>query len=159
MKARLVAGVRVPAPPSSGQAAVELVALLPLLVAVVAAVTAVFAAGAAGESARAAAHAAAVAMLQERDPRQAAEAALGERRGRLAAVRVRGDRVTVTVRPRFPIPAVSKLLKTTATVATGVVPGPAAPRARTPAPTASALSVTSPERGGDGRSARPRGGR
>jgi hypothetical protein len=93
-----------------GQATVELVGLLPLLLAVALAVFAVLAAGAAKEAARAAAQAGAVAMLQDRDPKAAARAAVPDwARGRVD-VAVRGRSVRVVVRPRTPVAVLDRRL-------------------------------------------------
>jgi hypothetical protein len=117
------------------------VALLPLLAVVAGAVLSVFAAGAASEAADAAAHSAAVALLQGRDPAAAARASLEAWPKRRTAVTVRGDRVTVTVRPAVPLLAKALEARTVADVVA------AAPRVA-PAPARD-------PRGGDGRSARP----
>jgi hypothetical protein len=79
--------------------------LLPLLLAVGLAVYAVLAAGRAEEAAGGAAEAGAAALLQGREPRSAARAALpGWPAGR-AKVRVEGRRVTVRVTPVGPFGA------------------------------------------------------
>ena len=83
----------------SGQASVELIAVLPLALLVTVVVAQVLAVGAARELAGGAAAAGAAALLQDRDPRAEARAALpGWSRGRVT-VTVRGRRVTVRVRP------------------------------------------------------------
>jgi Flp pilus assembly protein TadG len=83
-----------------GQAAVELVGLLPLLAAVALGAFTAVAAQAAREQAAQGAEAGAVALLQARDPEEAARAAVPHRRARVA---VDGHRVTVAVRPRVPL--------------------------------------------------------
>ena len=100
-----------------GQATVELVALLPLLLLVALAAGAFVAAQSAGEQAGQAAQAGAMALLQGGDPRAAARAALP--RHAHATVAVRGRRVTVRVRPTFPIPGLARLLTATATADAG----------------------------------------
>jgi Flp pilus assembly protein TadG len=94
-----------------GQATVELVALLPLLAAVALAAFTAVAAQAAHEQASQAAEAGAVAILQARDPADAARAAVPHGRTRVA---VDGHRVTVTVRPRVPLLAARLEAKVTA---------------------------------------------
>jgi len=122
-----------------GQATVEAVALLPLLVAVAAAVLCVLAAGAAAEAAGAGAQAGAVALLQGGQPEDAVRRALPGWQRRAITVRVRGGRVTVTVRPRLPVGRLAAALAATASASAG-----AAPASATPAPAA--------VRGGDGAS-------
>ena len=84
-----------------GQASVELTALLPLLALVALAAYTVLAARTAHEQAGAAAEAGAIALLQDRNPRTAARAALPP--GGRAAIALHGSRVQVTVRPRVPL--------------------------------------------------------
>ena len=129
---------------ASGQASVEAVTLLPLLAVVVAAVLAVFAAGAASEAADAAAHSAAVALLQGGDPKAAARETLDDCPRRATRVDVQGARVTVTVRPRVPIPFLAAALEARTTADTATAARPAQPAPTRPEP-----------RGGDGRAARP----
>ena len=86
-----------------GQATVELTALLPLLAMVALSAYAVLAARAAGEQAGASAGAAAIALIQDRDPRAAADEALPRPYRRGAVVTVAGRRVTVAVTPRVPL--------------------------------------------------------
>jgi hypothetical protein len=90
-----------------GQATVELVGALPLVVLVAVAAGQLLAAGAAREAAAGAAEAGAVALLQGRDPRGAADAALpGWSKGR-DAIEVSGRRVRVRVRPRVVLPGLA----------------------------------------------------
>jgi hypothetical protein len=97
-----------------GQASVELVALLPLVLVVLLAVAQVLAAGLGRSLARDAARAGAVAVLQERDPRAAARAAVpGWVRARLV-VRRAGRVVTVRLRPPGLLPGLSRRLETRA---------------------------------------------
>ena len=86
-----------------GQATVELTALLPLLAIVALSAYAVLAARTADEQAGAAAEAAAIALIQERDPREAAGEALPPAVRRSATVAIAGRRITVTVTPRVPL--------------------------------------------------------
>lgn len=119
-----------PALRQDGQASVELVALLPLIVAVVVGAATVVAAGAAHRAAMAAAQAGALAVLQGRDPADAARAALAGWPPRHRVVRVREGRVTVTVRPRIPAVRIAALLAATSTADAGTlaVGPPVAPR-------------------------------
>ena len=90
---------------TAGQSTVEVIGLLPLLLAVGLGVFALLSAGAAREAASGAAEAGAVALLQGRDARAAARAALpGWPRGG-ARVSVAGRRVTVAVTPSGPFGA------------------------------------------------------
>jgi hypothetical protein len=101
----------------TGQATVELVALLPLLLLAGLAGAVIVSSHSAGEQAGQAAHAGAIAVLQDGDPRAAAREALPAAvRGR-AAITVTGDRVTVRVRPRVPLPALAGPLTAEATAA------------------------------------------
>jgi hypothetical protein len=84
-----------------GQATVELVAVLPLVLAAAFAGAAVLAAHTAQDRADDAARAGAMALLQGGDPLHAARELL--RPGERGGVRVQGNRVTVTVRPRLPL--------------------------------------------------------
>ena len=88
-----------------GQATVELVALLPLLLLAGLAGAMVLASQSADEQAGQAAHAGAIAVIQGGDPRQAAREALPASARRRATITVSGNRVTVRVRPRVPLPA------------------------------------------------------
>lgn len=107
---------------TSGQATIELVALLPLLAAVAVGVLQLLAAGAAEEVADGAAEAGAVALLQDRDPRDAVRESLpGWSRDR-SEVSVQGRRIRVEVRPRGPVSALSRRLIATATADAGPEP-------------------------------------
>lgn len=123
-----------------GQASLEVVLLIPLLVVVVAAVAQVLAAGSAREDAAAAAEAGAVALLQDADPKEAVEHALGDAAERSDFV-VDGHHVRVTVRPRAFAAPLADLLAATAHADAGEE-GDAARR----------IVV----RGGDGEGSRPR---
>ena len=90
---------------SSGQSTVEVIGLLPLLLAVGLGVCSLLSAGAAEQAAGGAAEAGAVALLQGRDARAAARAALDDWPSRRTRVVVRGRRVTVRVTPRGPLGA------------------------------------------------------
>ena len=90
---------------SSGQSTVEVIGLLPLLLAVGLGVYSLLSAGAAEQAAGGAAEAGAVALLQGRDARAAARAALDDWPSRRTRVMVRGRRVTVRVTPRGPLGA------------------------------------------------------
>jgi hypothetical protein len=107
---------------SGGQASVELVALLPLLAAVVLGALTAVAAQAAHEQAGQAAEAGAVALLQARDPEDAARAALPKASHRRIRVTVRGHRVTVAVRPH--VPFLSRRLEAEVTADAGPEPTP-----------------------------------
>lgn len=132
------------APAQRGQASVELVAVLPLLAVVVAAVVSVLGAGSAREAAASAAQAGAMAMLQDADPRAAAEQALGPAAKR-AHVGIEGRHVSVTVRPRALTPVVGRLLAATSSADAG--------------PGAAAVAAGPPVRGGDGDGSRSPGAR
>jgi Flp pilus assembly protein TadG len=86
-----------------GQSTVELTGLLPLLVLLALGIHALLAAHAASEQAGTAAEAGAIALLQDRDPRTAARAALPGNAHRRATIAVDGRRITVTVRPAVPV--------------------------------------------------------
>jgi hypothetical protein len=90
---------------SGGQSTVEVIGLLPLLLAVGLGVLSLLSAGAAEQAAGGAAEAGAVALLQGRDGRAAARAALDDWPERRTHVVVRGSRVTVRVTPRGPLGA------------------------------------------------------
>ncbi len=107
-----------------GQATVELVGLLPIVLAVSLAVFALLAAGRAGELAANAAGAGAVALLQDGDPEEAARAALPGRSGRDVRIVVSRRVVTVTVRPRLPVPGLASALAATRRADAGPEPGP-----------------------------------
>lgn len=96
-----------------GQATVELVGLLPIVIAVAFAGFTVLAAGRAGELAANAAGAGAVALLQDADAARAAKAALPAQADRDVRIVVSGRVVTVTVRPRLPVPALASALAAT----------------------------------------------
>ncbi len=104
---------------SDGQASVELVALLPLMVTVAFGVLQVLAAGAAHEAADGAAEAGAVALLQDAEPRAAALAALPKWARERAEITLRGRRVGVSVRPRGPVPALTRKLTSTSSADAG----------------------------------------
>jgi hypothetical protein len=104
---------------SAGQATVEAVAMLPLLVAIGGLLLCVLSAGRAREAAAQAAQAGAVALLRDGDPVEAARAAVpGLRKGELS-VAVRGNRVTVRVRPRLPVAGLSRRLEARAVADAG----------------------------------------
>ena len=88
-----------------GQSTVEVVGLLPLLLAAGLAVFSLLSAGRAEEVAGNAAEAGAVALLQGREPRTAARAALAGWPEQRAAIRIAGRRVTVRVTPAGPFGA------------------------------------------------------
>jgi hypothetical protein len=103
----------------AGQATVEAVAMLPLLVAIGGLLLCVLSAGRAREAAAQAAQAGAVALLRDGDPVEAARAAVpGLRKGEIAVV-VHGNRVTVRVRPRLPVAALSRRLEARAVADAG----------------------------------------
>jgi hypothetical protein len=106
----------------SGQASVELVAVIPLVVTVGFVVFSFMAAAAAGELAAQAAKAGAIALLQERDPTEAARAALPGGSRRFAEIEVDGRRVTVQVRPRGPIGPINARLTVRAAANAGPEP-------------------------------------
>jgi Flp pilus assembly protein TadG len=88
-----------------GQSTVEVVGLLPLLLAVGLAVFSLLHAGRAEEAAGSAAEAGAVALLQGREPRAAARAALAGWPARRATIAISGRRVTVRLTPAGPFGA------------------------------------------------------
>lgn len=102
-----------------GQSTVEVVGLLPLLLAAGLAVFSLLHAGRAEEAAGNAAEVGAVALLQGREPRAAARAALAGWPERRAAIEIRGRRVTVRVTPAGPFGA---RLRASATAAAGPRP-------------------------------------
>jgi Flp pilus assembly protein TadG len=102
-----------------GQAAVELVGLLPLLLAAGLGAFSLLGAGAAEEAAGVAAEAGAVALLQDRDPRGAARAALAGWPRADTRIRVAGRRVTVQVAPHGPLGGLDDRLAATATADAG----------------------------------------
>ena len=105
---------------NGGQAAVEVLGLVPLIGAVALAAYCAVAAHAAGEQAGAAAEAGAVAILQDRDPRAAARAALPVGVRRRASVDVHVGAVRVRVSPRLPLPGASAVLAGEATASAGI---------------------------------------
>lgn len=107
-----------------GQATVELVGLLPIVLAVSFAVFTVLAAGRAGELAANAAGAGAVALLQDADAAKAARAALPAQTDREVRIVVSGRVVTVTVRPRLPLPGLASALSATRRADAGPVSQP-----------------------------------
>ncbi len=95
---------------SRGQSSVEIVALLPMLALVAAAVMQLLAAGVAAELADHAAEAGAVAILQQREPRQAVRDALpGWSRDRVT-IEVRGRTVRVSMRPPALTRSIARML-------------------------------------------------
>jgi len=102
-RSTVMRGVRVRS--SSGQSTVEVVGLLPLLLAAGLAVFSLLDAGRAEEAAGNAAEVGAVALLQGREPRAAARAALAGWPERRAAIEISGRRVTVRVTPAGPLGA------------------------------------------------------
>jgi hypothetical protein len=98
----------------AGQASVELVGALPLVIVVALAAFAVISAHAAGEQAGEAAEAGAIAILQDRDPRAAARAALPAAVRQRTAIVIAGTRVHVRVRPRVPLPGLGDRLAASA---------------------------------------------
>lgn len=96
-----------------GQSSVELVAAVPLVIAIAAAGFTAVAAQTAAEQAGEAAAAGAIALLQDRPAAAAAREALPERARRRARVRVDGRVISVTVRPRVPIPGLADELAAT----------------------------------------------
>jgi hypothetical protein len=120
-----------------GQASVELLGALPLVLAVAFAAFAVISAHAAAEQAGQAAEAGAVAILQDHDPRAAAEAALTPSVRSRAQIAVAGTHVHVRVRPRLPIPGLSDRLAATADAEAG----PAAATSSHPAGAASSAAT------------------
>lgn len=113
-----------------GQSTVEVVALLPVILAVGMAVAAVLSAGSAERAAGSAAEAGALAVLQEREPRQAVRAALEGWPRRSTRIRITGARVTVEVRPRIPVPSLARMLvaRSSADAGPRSSPGPVAAR-------------------------------
>ena len=90
---------------ADGQSTVEVIGLLPLLLAVGLGVFAFLSAGAAREAASGAAEAGAVALLQGRDARAAARAALPGWPRRRTRITVAGRRVRVALTPSGPFGA------------------------------------------------------
>jgi hypothetical protein len=104
---RVVRGAR-------GQATVELVAIIPAVAAVALAVLQLLAAGMTAALAGHAAEAGAVALLQDRDPREAARKSVPGWSRSAMEVRITGSRVAVTMRPPSPSRAIADELATTA---------------------------------------------
>lgn len=102
-----------------GQSTVELIALLPVAAVVTLTLVQVLAAGVARELAGHAAEAGAVAVLEHRDPRAAAVAALPGWSRRRLVVTVRGTRITVHVRPAALVPQLATALTATARATAG----------------------------------------
>lgn len=97
----------------AGQATVELLAIVPLLMLVSLLGFCLLAAGRARELAAHAAAAGAMAVLQDGEPDDAARAALPRSSADIARIHVRGGTVTVTVRPRLPLPVIDRLVTVT----------------------------------------------
>lgn len=111
------------ASPDAGQATVEAVAMLPLLGVVALTVLHLLAAGATHELAGHAAEAGAVAVLQHRDPEDAARASVpGWSRARMR-VDVTGDRVRVRARPPAVLGALADALAAEAEAHAGPLGG------------------------------------
>lgn len=104
---------------AAGQATVELIALLPLLVTLTLGLFTFLAADRAHEQAAEAAQAGARALLNDRDPQQAACTALGRSARCARGVRVSGRAVTVRVRPRGPFARLNRSLEAVATAKAG----------------------------------------
>jgi hypothetical protein len=105
--------------PEGGQATVELIALLPLLVTLTLGLLTFLAADRAHEQAAEAAQAGARALLNDRDPQEAACMALGRSPGCHHGVSVSGRAVTVTVRPKGPFPRLNRSLEAVETARAG----------------------------------------
>ena len=103
----------------AGQATVELIALLPLLVTVTLGLFTFLAADRAHEQAAEAAHAGARALLNDRDPQEAACTALGRSPRCSRGVRVIGRSVKVTVRPQGPFKRLNRSLEAVETAKAG----------------------------------------
>lgn len=106
-------------PREQGQASVELVALLPVIAAITLAVGQLLAAGVARELAEHAAAAGAIAMLEGRDPAEAARAAVPAWSGARTTVSVHGRTVSVALRPAGPVPALTGMLTARAEASAG----------------------------------------
>jgi Flp pilus assembly protein TadG len=115
---------------TDGQSTVEVIGLLPLLLAVGLGVFAFLSAGAAREAANGAAESGAVALLQGRDARAAARAALPGWSRERTRITVAGRRVTVSVTPSGPLGA---RLRATASADAGPSPADRAGRGPSPA--------------------------
>ena len=99
----------------AGQATVELIALMPLLVTLTLALFTFLAADRAHEQAAEAAQAGARALLNDRDPQEAACTTLGRTSSCHDGVHVSGRAVTVRVRPTGPFPRLNRSLEAVAT--------------------------------------------
>jgi Flp pilus assembly protein TadG len=108
---------------ADGQSTVEVIGLLPLLLAVGLGVFAPLSAESSRKAASGAAEAGAVALLQGRDARAAARAALPGWPRRRTRIRVAGRRVTVAVTPSGPL---GSRLRATASADAGTSPSSAA---------------------------------
>jgi hypothetical protein len=95
---------------SRGQASIELLGTLPLLLVVALGAAQLLAAGLCREYAAQSARAGAVALLQGRDPREAAREAVPGWSHRGVEVAIEGRRVTVRVRPRAALPGLAGVL-------------------------------------------------
>ena len=140
---------------SSGQSTVEVVGLLPLLLAVGLGTLSLLSAGAAEQAAGGAAEAGAVALLQGRDPRAAARAALEGWPARRTRIAVQGRRVTVHVTPAGPLgPRLRAKASADAGAPAGRAahpPGSAAPAGRAAHPPGSAARALHHPASGGGR--------
>ena len=105
-----------------GQASVELVALLPLTLIVGLAILTLLAARAASGQAAAAAQAGAMALIQERDAREAAREALPREARTRSEIRVDDRAITVTVRPEMHVGFLGDALAATASASAGPEP-------------------------------------
>jgi hypothetical protein len=106
-----------------GQSSIELLALLPLTLVLALGVFALLSARSASGQAAAAAQAGAMAVLQEADPAAAARAALPSGARTRATIRVRGRRLSVTVRPPAEPGILRGALSATASADAGPEPG------------------------------------
>jgi hypothetical protein len=104
---------------AAGQATVELIALLPLLVTLTLGLFTFLAADRAHEQAAEAAQAGARALLNARDPQEAACSALGRAPRCRRGVRVSGRAVTVRVRPNGPFAGLNRTLEAVETAKAG----------------------------------------
>lgn len=102
-----------------GQGSIEVVAMLPLLALVAAAILQVLAAGLAAELADHAAEAGAVAILQQREPREAVTDALPGWSRERVKVAIRGRKVDVRLRPPALTASLADLLTAEATADAG----------------------------------------
>jgi TadE-like protein len=104
---------------AAGQATVELIALLPLLVTLTLGLFTFLAADRAHEQAAEAAQAGARALLNDRDPKEAACTTLGRSPSCRHGVSVSGRAVTVTMRPKGPFPRLNRSLQAVETAKAG----------------------------------------